>query len=139
MALFSWGRKYSVGVKVLDDQHAEFMNGLNNFHTAMMNGEVQSVAGPMLCKLVAGAREHFATEEKMMAAANFPGLAEHHALHEGLLTHVEEYQARIQQGDTSLHLPLLVFVRAWLVDHMLHEDQKYVPWLTGQGATSHTS
>jgi hypothetical protein len=48
MALFTWSKKYSVGVRAMDDQHIHLMRLTNDFHAAVMKGRPHSAAGQLL-------------------------------------------------------------------------------------------
>jgi hemerythrin len=133
MALFNWSQKYSVGVKTLDDQHAVFISGINELHAAMMKGQGQTVAGPLLSKLLDGARNHFSTEEELMTSTKYPGLANHRLQHQDLLKTVEEYVARHKKEDKSMYIPLLNFLRDWQIKHMQQVDHEYVSWFSEHG------
>jgi len=133
MALLTWSSKYFVGVKTLDDQHAAFMGLLNELHAAMMKGQAGSVAGPLLKRLVRLIEEHFSTEKKMFASTQYPEQARHVDLHKDLRRQVERYLSRFKDGDTTLYLELLRFMRDWLSQHMVEEDQKYTRWLNDHG------
>jgi hemerythrin len=122
-----------VGVKTLDDQHAAYIAGINEFHAAMMKGHGQSVAGPLLHKLLDGVREHISAEEALMTSTKYPGLAKHRAQHQELLKTVEEYVARHKKDDKSMYIPLLNFLRDWLTKHMQKEDHEYVSWFSEHG------
>ncbi len=133
MALLAWSKRYSVGVKALDDQHVAFIGFLNELHAAMLKGQAGSIAGPLLAKLTRLAQEHFDTEERLFASTQYPAQAEHRALHQELTRQVGEHVARFKQGDTGVHLELLRFMRDWLRQHMAEEDQKYTEWLNEHG------
>ncbi|MGA3343697.1 MAG: bacteriohemerythrin [Terracidiphilus sp.] len=133
MALITWNSKYSVGVQVLDDQHKALLKVLNEFHAASMTGKAKEVAGPSMRQIVALAREHFSTEQRMMESAGYPGLAEHRATHEKLAIKLTEFVSRHEKGDTTMYSQLLYFMRDWLSKHMQTEDQQYVPWLASHG------
>ena|ERR1035438_824133 len=134
MALLTWSNKYSVGVKAIDDQHATFLRMVNELHAAMIRGQAQSVAGPLLRKLANYARDHFSTEEKLMETAKFPGLAQHRAKHQELLARVGEYVARYEKGDHTIFVPLLKFLGDWLTNHLQQTDQEYEQWLNDHGS-----
>jgi hemerythrin-like metal-binding protein len=134
MALLTWSSKYSVGVQSMDSQHTVLFGILNDLHAAMMKGQAQNMTGSLLKKLVDYTRNHFSTEESMMAAAGFPGLAQHRAKHHELIKQVGEFSARYQRGESALNLHLLNFLRDWLANHIQQEDQQYGPWLNKNGA-----
>jgi len=133
MALLSWSSRYSVGVKSLDGQHTVLFDILNDLHGSMLKGQAQAMTGPLLRKLVDYTRTHFTAEEGMMAAAKYPGLTQHRALHRDLMKQVEDYSARYERGEITLNLHLLNFLRDWLTNHIQKVDHEYGPWLNEHG------
>ena len=133
MALMTWNSKYSVGVNALDGQHTVLFGLVNDLHAAMMKGQAQSLTGPLLRKLVEYTHTHFSAEEQMMAAAKYPGLADHRTRHRELIKQVEEYANRFESGEITLSLDLLKFLRNWLSDHIQKVDHQYGPWLNEHG------
>ena len=59
-----------------------------------MNGQASSVTGALQRKLADYTRDHFSAEEKMLATAKYPGLAQHLTLHHELSRQVGEYVER---------------------------------------------
>lgn len=139
MALLSWNNKYSVGVQAFDDQHKALISVLNELHAAMLKGQAQSVAGPLLERLQSYMREHFSAEEQMMSDAGFAGLAEHRAKHQELAGKVAEFAVRHRKSDNTMYLQLLTFVRDWITSHMQKEDQEYSACLKRLGASQGSS
>jgi len=133
MALMTWNSKYSVGVNALDGQHTVLFGLVNDLHAAMMKGQAQSLTGPLLRKLVEYTHTHFSDEERMMAAARYPGLADHRTKHRELIKEVEEYAARFESGEVALNIQLLNFLRDWLSNHILKVDHEYGPCLNEHG------
>ncbi|MDR3727226.1 MAG: bacteriohemerythrin [Terracidiphilus sp.] len=133
MALITWTEKLSVGVKSIDTQHAVLCETLNELHAAMMKGQARVLVGTLLRTLVDYTHHHFAAEEAMLAAANYPGLAPHRIKHRELTKQVEEYMARYEQGDVALSMPLLNFLSSWLTSHIQSTDKEYGPWLNQHG------
>ena len=134
MSLLTWSDSYSVGVKTIDRQHSSLFAIVNELHTAMMKGQAKTVVGPLLDKLVKYTVEHFAYEERMMAASKFPGLAAHRAHHNDLTRQVGEFMARFRRGDSALNIELLRFLSDWLTKHIQHEDKEYGPWFKRHAA-----
>jgi hemerythrin-like metal-binding protein len=133
MAFMTWSDNLSVGVESLDNQHTVLVETLNDLHAAMMKGQARSVAGDLLHKLVKYTRDHFAAEEAMMAATNYPTLATHRLKHRDLTKQVEDFVARYEKGDITLSVQLLNFLSEWLTTHIQGEDKEYGPWLIEHG------
>ncbi len=134
MSLLAWNNSYSVGVKTIDQQHSGLFAIVNELHTAMMKGQAKTVIGPLLDKLLKYTVEHFAFEESMMAAANYPGLATHRAHHADLTRQVKDFMTRYKRGDSALNIELLRFLSNWLTQHIQHEDKQYAPWFKRHAA-----
>jgi len=133
MSLLSWNERFSVGVPTIDKQHSGLFGIVNELHDAMLHGTAQSVTGALLDKLVKYTKKHFADEERMMAAAKFPGLAGHRAHHVELARQVEEFMARYKRNDAVLDIDLLRFLSNWLTGHIQKEDKEYGPCLIQHG------
>ena len=61
----------------------------------------------------------------MMAAANYPGLADHKLKHRELIKQVEDYVLSYDKGDIALNVKLLNFLNDWLVNHIQKVDMAY--------------
>jgi hemerythrin-like metal-binding protein len=133
LALLTWRKSKSVGVKDLDDQHRGMMRILNELHAAAMKGRVGEVAGPLLGQVSCASREHFSSEEELMEQTRYPGLAEHRAIHQALLAKAAEFLVRHDEGDMTAYVELLYFVRDWFLDHLEREDKKYTVWMNEHG------
>jgi len=133
MALMTWSSKYSVGVKALDDQHQTMMKILNELHAASMLGKAREVADPLLDKLTSLANEHFSAEEKLMVSVKFPGLAAHCAQHQEMAGKIAEITVGHREGDASVYVPFLYFMRDYQTKHMQTEDRGYARWLAAHG------
>jgi hemerythrin len=133
MALLTWSEDYSVGVQTLDNQHSVLFRLVNELHAAMVNGQAQRATVILVRKLLNYTRGHFSAEEAMMAAAGFPGLAQHRIKHRSLTKHVEEFEARLERGEGALNIQLFSFLRDWLTSHIQDADKEYGPWMNQRG------
>jgi len=134
MALLAWdSSKYSVGVKSIDAQHSVLFGLINDLHAAMVSGQGQRIAGPLLQKLIDYTQTHFTAEEAMMAAARYPALAEHQVKHHDLIKQVNDFKSRFDRGEIGLTPDLMVFLRDWLTNHIQKVDHEYSPWLSQNG------
>ena len=133
MALLSWNSTYSVGVQSMDEQHRSLFDSLNELHTAMSHGKASEVTKSLLRNLLAYTRDHFTAEEALLARARFPGLQRHRMRHQELTREVAGFLQRYERGETAISIQLLTFLREWLSNHILHEDQAYRAWLVESG------
>ena len=84
MNKIAWSQDLTVGVAEIDEQHQQWIGRLNDVAAAVAAhmGPVQ--LGQTLEFLVDYTQKHFVTEEKLMAAAHYPGLPEQLAQHQEL-------------------------------------------------------
>jgi hemerythrin len=133
MALLSWNSTYSVGVASIDAQHMSLFDSLNELHTAMLHGKAKTVTGGLLRNLLAYTRDHFSSEEALLARTGFPDLAQHRRHHRELTQQVAGYVERFDRGEAALSIHLMTFLREWLANHILREDRAYTAWLVQHG------
>jgi hemerythrin-like metal-binding protein len=129
MALKKWSSRYSVGVRILDEQHKIFVGIFNELHAAMMKGQAQGIATSLFRKLKEQVIEHHSTEEKLMEAAGYPKLTQHREHHRTLIETFESFSARHENGDHKVYVPLLYAFRDWHDCHLLQHDREYIPHL----------
>lgn len=137
MSFFPWSDEYSVGLRVVDNDHKDLVNTVNALHDAVTSGGDRSEIGRIIGTLAQYVDEHFAREEALMEANGYPDLAEHKCTHRHLARQVYAirtiFASKPQQIDPA---KLLRFLRDWLTNHILEEDRKYVPYLRGIAAQS---
>lgn len=109
------------------------MEGLSELHEKMVDGSFNEAVSPLIGNLVSLAAEHFATEERLMEATQFPGLEDHRAKHRELSQRVGEFMSRHDHGDQAAYSQLMYFLRSWIVRHMQKVDRQYAEWLTDHG------
>ena len=93
-ALFPWEAVYSVNIQVLDTQHKNLVNTLNELHGAMVEGSGKEKLGQILSNLIKYTQQHFATEEWLMQAHGYPDFQAHKSQHESLTGTVMEFLRR---------------------------------------------
>jgi len=74
----------SVGCKALDDDHKILIQALNVFIAALETDEVVFVTDGIFTVLADYTNYHFAREEKLLAACDYPDVAEPKKTHEAL-------------------------------------------------------
>jgi hemerythrin len=122
-----------VGVRALDDQHGILMDTMNELRLALVRGADREQMNELLTRLMEFMRMHFWSEEQLLEQTGFPGLAEHRAEHEKLLSQVRESAHRAQRNENVGMRPLLGFLRDWYIEHIEGMDQEYGSWLNDRG------
>ena len=127
--LAKWEDKYKTGDSTVDRQHQELFALVNELHEAILAGHAKETQGKVLGKLAKYVVDHFATEERLMVRAGYPGYTAHKAIHDDLTakaTHIIKEQAA---GRMVLALTVSTFLADWVKQHIGLEDMKMVTWL----------
>jgi len=123
--------KFLLGVEDIDRQHRKLFEILGRVHDALLANDFS--AGPTIRSAVAelldDTHEHFASEEAMMEAADYPALTAHRELHLKLLAELRAIEIRAEFEAQFAPTELAAFLRAWLADHILAEDKAFTEFL----------
>jgi hemerythrin-like metal-binding protein len=121
----------SVGSETLDGHHRIIVDCLNLLHPlldAEAGGEAE--LQKVLSKLEEFILIHFSEEEQAMKKAGYPDWRAHKALHDKMYDVVYSLKSDIEHGKRLEATHLFDLINGWLVNHILGEDKKYVPYLT---------
>lgn len=127
MVLPQWEKRFSINHTQMDAQHQEL------FHLAgkvlkinprtSTKQEVRILFGEFFHYM----GEHFKEEEAYMQSIEYPGLAEHKALHESIIEEITKI-LKTQHTIVGLKGAMLEATRHWLVDHIMQHDKKIQMW-----------
>ncbi|MCL1837217.1 MAG: bacteriohemerythrin [Treponema sp.] len=125
--LVKWSPTFSVGVKLIDDQHKGLLNLLND----MFNHVTGDVAQERLYfmsviqQAVQYVKVHFSTEEKIMIRTNFPGYSEHKKAHDTFVLAVVENIKNFEAGKRWALMDFGKFLKEWILTHIAIMDKQY--------------
>lgn len=130
---FHWTEAYSVNIAVLDQQHKQLIETVNQLDQALRKGEGKAALDPVLDKLVEYALVHFAAEESLMQEHDFPGFFTHRTQHEEFRKKLAEYLESHKAGKPGTPVSLLFFMQEWMKDHLIKTDKLYSAYLNARG------
>ena len=126
MALFEWNDTMTIGIEDIDKDHKLLVELLNLLYDAVENGQGKETTGSVLNSLSDYTEYHFAREEIMLKACNYPDLERHIKAHESLKARVMEVRKDYEQGDSAdIDLYVLEFLKDWLQAHIIGRDKLY--------------
>ena len=130
MPAIVWKNEYSVGVKVIDDQHKELFKRVNKLFDDVSKGNVTTVL-ETLDFLNSYVIYHFSAEEQLMAKANYPELESHKNEHEWFKSEILFIREQVERNGlgVSLTLKLNKLLVSWLINHVTKTDAKFAPYL----------
>jgi hemerythrin len=129
MDCLEWSEEFSVGVDQLDEEHIALFALFNDVCAAVEEGRPPRETETLLRALLDETSEHFASEERLIAATGYPGLTEHADHHRELSDILRKYIGQFERRDSSDSASLISFLRQWLTRHVLYEDHAYGAWI----------
>jgi len=129
-----WKDEYSVGIKVIDDEHRRLLNLINQFQTAVFYQTGSEFEDEAFDALIDYTRTHFAREEQLMSGHGYPDFEAHQAEHKKMIALVEDRMAEHrEQGHHEALVEMVDFLRDWLINHINGTDQAYSGFLHDKG------
>lgn len=118
----NWTAQYSVGVPEMDEQHKELIKLINKLYIAMRDrGNVQDVMDGVVQYTV----KHFRDEEALMKNMGYQGLGQHLTMHKKVIAQVQHFSKRVQAKEKGIEKKLLIFLKEWLLNHIVKQDKRY--------------
>jgi hemerythrin len=133
MAENTWGESQAVGVAEIDAQHQALVVHIGKLFDSVRQNEEELVPTALLTSLFLEVREHFATEERLMTAYDFPEYRRHKAQHDALITWTADLQSSLYDSQTAVTVELLEFIQHWLADHIPDMDKELGAYLNSRG------
>ena len=129
--LVTWSKTFSCGIKLIDDQHKQLIDLVNNMFRHVTGDEEQErkYFGKVIQEAVKYIKVHFATEEKILRATNFLGYVEHKKIHDKFILTVAK---NISDFSSEKHLSLYSFtkfLKDWILSHIAVMDKQYFMFL----------
>jgi len=138
MPPIQWTPAMSVGMQELDDDHKVLIDVINRLETNAAEGAQPEVARSSLMSLRRYAEFHFAREEKVMTACEFPGIGVQKSEHHDFIERIREVTGRFDTDPESaaqvVNKELLDYLKSWLSHHILIEDMAYRPFVERSAA-----
>lgn len=127
----TWTPSLAVGHATIDEQHQELFRRADDLIDAMMNGRAAAEMNQLLAFLRDYCRDHFGTEERLMAACRYPMIEPHRMAHrefERRFAAIEK--AMSEKGATALLvLETKDLIRGWFVNHIAAVDTRLAAFL----------
>jgi hemerythrin len=126
-----WQTLPQLGIELLDTQHAELFQLVDQLSRALKGRPKPGALTETLALLSQRTIKHFQTEEGLMKEAGYPGLADHAAEHNRLILQVRALQYAYGKGE-SITRATPGFLADWFDHHIKEADMGYVPFVGGR-------
>lgn len=135
-AFMPWSESFSLGIRLLDNDHRQLFDIINTLHQAVLAGAERRVVGGILDALVSYTEGHFEREEAYLARYGYPERDAHMAEHRRLTGVVYGLKRQFDQdADKIIGRDVLTFLKTWLEKHILGSDMAFAPYLRGEKGT----
>ena len=119
--------RFLIGIEQVDNEHRRLFEIAANVYDALGASDMVAIAAARaaIAELHDFTAKHFASEEALMEAAGYPGLAEHSAVHHHLLSQTHDMEVRAEIGKQYVPAELSHFLYSWLIEHIQTYDKKF--------------
>ena len=126
----TWSSSYSLGVKLIDDQHKKILDFAYNLVNCSAKDEEEERAcfKRVIEQLVDYIKIHFTTEEGIMLVTKFPGYDEHKKTHENFILTLVKSIKDYENGNRLVFTNFSNFTRKWVLSHIAVMDLKYIEY-----------
>ena len=125
MKKIEWKDEYNLDISMIDRQHQKLFDYLNILRQGILEHNAIDAIKQGIQDLYDYGREHFSFEESLMKKGGFPILLEHIETHKSFNREIKTYQDRFEAGNEIMATDLILFIKNWLLNHILVEDRKY--------------
>ena len=132
-----WTDDLSVGVGLIDEQHKMLIQHLNNLIKSLNPNQGLTKIADTLSFLIDYTDFHFSTEEKHMAANNYPGLKDHIMKHDEFKTTLGNLEEEFKE-DGATHVladSIHTLLVNWLIKHIRVVDVEFGAFLKNNSIT----
>ena len=130
MEFFRWKDSFSVNNKEMDKQHKKFFSLLNKlYESAEKQGGDKDEFQKIHQAFSEYADQHFQNEEELCKIYDYPELKNQVNQHQFFREEVQRLGENFVNCEPIATKTLLVFLRDWLINHILLEDKGYKNYL----------
>ena len=136
MTILSWNEQYRIGNDLIDEEHRSLFGLFIAFHTEWAREHNPNTVIPILNQLIRYSQQHFQDEEAIMEKEQYPLLEAHHKHHEKLVEQIFHLHQQFTERSTRLEHDLQLFLKHWLVDHVVHNDFEFRDYMAAKRPSS---
>lgn len=128
-----WSPEYSCRIKAIDQDHQMLFETVGRLSRYHRDGATEQQLQSAIRSLVRYVDEHFEREERFLRRVGYPHFLEHKKQHEHFRLLIRRLQEIFDVEPETVDVgKVRDFLEEWLKTHILREDMKYVPYLSGQ-------
>ncbi len=125
--MLEWKEEYSIGVKLIDEQHKHLFEIGNKVYDLLENYlyvDKYDRIIPIINELREYTKYHFDTEENYMLQIKYPKYFNQKVEHDDFIEKVEKVDLKdLDENQDKYIRDLLLFVFNWILEHILQKDK----------------
>ncbi|MFI3257493.1 MAG: bacteriohemerythrin [Spirochaetales bacterium] len=122
-----WNKKFEIGIQTIDEQHKKLIQIINTLYSALMTEPTDNNKIRIsLQESTDYVKTHFAFEEKLMRAVNYPDFIPHKRQHDEYIMKIIDAAKGLKNGDIKAGFAFVKFLCDWLLYHIAYTDTLYV-------------
>lgn len=133
MTYCEWKEEYSVGIRLIDDEHRELVELIDELESASRTLDNQATLRHVLAELQRYVITHFTVEEELMRLYEFPGFEHHKKIHDAFRDKINTIAEHFSEGEIEIVSPLMHLLKDWLTSHILTQDRQIGMHLAKKG------
>ena len=122
-----WNDNFTVGIKLIDDQHKELLSMTNELYDACLKGGDEAVTcfKKTIRMMVNHTKEVFTHEEELFEKTAYPEAAPHKAEHRDFIKNILEHEKKFQAGVRFAPNSFVRFLMEWISSHIAVNDKNF--------------
>lgn len=117
------------GNSAIDAEHQEFLDHLIALRGTVLRGGTVAEISLIIDALIGDLRRHFQDEEAVLAAVNYPGIATHASLHQGIIESAGSLLAKFRSGRLAISSEFQSLFGDVYGAHTLAADREFISYL----------
>lgn len=124
---------FNLKIPDMDKEHLHLISLMNLLfeknQCAQSKNELLKVINDLLDFVIL----HFKNEEAFMEKVQFPGLSNHHTIHQRLLSQLKQHKQDFEEDPSGkINERFFDFLALWLTAHIQHFDKEYSLWVEAE-------
>ena len=124
-----WDDRFNLQIEEIDRQHRRLVDLMNRLIAIQDEKASDDAIADILGAMTNYLGYHFDTEEQMMLDHGYPELESHREEHQTFVTQTAYFIATYREGGASLKRDILLFLKEWLVEHIVKTDGAFGDFL----------
>ena len=122
-----WNDNLVVGIKLIDEQHKEFVNMTNELYNACLKGGDEAVTcfKKTIQMMASHIREIFKHEEELFEQSAYPETAAHKIQHREFIKTILDHEKKYREGVRFVPNSFVRYLMEWVASHIAIDDKKF--------------